>query len=178
MNSILLAYSTVDGHTRLICSKLADLLRSRGCQVKLSAVDAVSKDELVRHQTYVIGASIRYGNYRDDLRQFINSHAAILNSKPSAFFSVNLVARKSGRDRPETNPYIEKLFSGNPWRPNEIAVFAGKLDYARYRFLDKQIIRLIMWLTNGPVNLDTCHDYTNWEKVAEFAGQIAELVRA
>lgn len=175
MNTVLLAYSTVDGHTREISNRLAELLQASGYQTTLRAIEPAIPGEISGYDKYVVGASIRYGRYRPELRQFVNRHATTLNSRPSAFFSVNLVARKAGRDLPDTNPYIRKLLSGSPWHPDAIAVFAGKLDYARYSFRDRQIIRLIMWLTNGPVDPNTCRDYTSWGRVADFATRIAAL---
>ena len=32
-------------------------------------------------------------------------------------------------------------------------MFAGKLDYQRYRFMDRNIIRFIMLVTGGPTDL-------------------------
>jgi menaquinone-dependent protoporphyrinogen oxidase len=51
-------------------------------------------------------------------------------------------------------------------------VFAGKLDYPRYRWFDRQMIRLIMALTGGPTDPTTVVDYTDWAAVDGFAGEL------
>ena len=55
------------------------------------------------------------------------------------------------------------------------AAFAGRLDYPRYRWLDRQIIRCIMWLTGGPTDPGTSIEYTSWESVDAFAARLAAL---
>ena len=91
-----------------------------------------------------------------------------MNNTKSFFFSVNAVARKSNKNSINSNPYILKFFSKNLWKPDNIAVFAGKIDYKKYRFLDKHIIRFIMWLTKGPTNLSKSYEFTNWKDVDKF----------
>jgi menaquinone-dependent protoporphyrinogen oxidase len=175
MVKILIVYSTVDGHTLTISKRLAECLLANGNTVRLASVDELSTAALDDCDKVIIGASIRYGNYRPALLALVKRQVDILNNKPSAFFSVNLVARKLGRDTPETNPYVKKLMRHTRWRPAEAAVFAGKLDYWWYRFRDRWIIRLIMFVTGGPTDPSTVQDFTDWQKVEAFAGRVADL---
>jgi menaquinone-dependent protoporphyrinogen oxidase len=121
----------------------------------------------------VIGARIRYGKHHPQVVDLIKTCAARWKKMPSAFFSVNLVARKPGKDAPQTNPYARKLLRITRWQPTLAAVFAGKLDYKLYSFVDRHIIRFIMWLTHGPVNLDACVDFTDWSAVDDFSKRIS-----
>src|SRR5678815_643954 len=148
MSRTLIAYSTVDGHTLKICSRLKELLEGLGHRVALLDISKVSTLDADSFDQVVIGASIRYGRHRADLYRFINTNREALDRKPSAFFSVNVVARKAGKDTPESNPYVQAFRRKTTWAPGELGVFAGKLDYPRYGFLDRQVIWLIMWLTN------------------------------
>jgi menaquinone-dependent protoporphyrinogen oxidase len=88
---------------------------------------------------------------------------------------VNAVARKPEKDSPETNPYIQKFLKLSNWNPALIGVFAGKIDYPKYNFVDKQMIRFIMWLTKGPTDTSQTYEFTNWGKVKEFANEIILL---
>ena len=56
-----------------------------------------------------------------------------------------------------------------------LAFFAGMLDYAKYKFFDRIMIQFIMWITKGPTNRDAVIEYTNWDKVKDFASQIKAL---
>ena len=99
----------------------------------------------------------------------------MLESKPNAFFSVNVVARKADKCQPETNPYLKKFLKQIAWEPKQLAVFAGKIDYPKYSFWDRSIIRLIMWITKGPTDPNTVKEFTNWEQVEAFGRVISEM---
>ena len=58
---------------------------------------------------------------------------------------------------------------------NIIEVFAGKLDYPKYNFFNKNIIKFIMWITNGPTQTDIVVEFTNWNDVEKFANKINYL---
>lgn len=61
------------------------------------------------------------------------------------------------------------------WKPRHLAVFAGKLDYGRYGWRDRSIIRLIMLLTGGPTDPSACVEYTDWAKVHAFGERVAAM---
>jgi menaquinone-dependent protoporphyrinogen oxidase len=86
-----------------------------------------------------------------------------------------VVARKPNKDRPDNNPYMKKFLQQVPWKPAELEVFAGKIDYQKYRFFDRQMIRLIMYITKGPTDPKSVNDFTNWEQVRNFAGVINKM---
>lgn len=122
----------------------------------------------------VIGAAIRYGKHNRSVYRFIRNSLGYLQKTPSAFFSVNLVARKPAKQSPETNPYVRKFLGQIQWQPTLAAVFAGVLNYPIYSFLDKQMIRLIMRITKGPTALDSNIEFTDWDQVRAFASRISD----
>ena len=173
MATILLIYSTTDGHTLKICKRLQGVIEQQAHQVRLVAIDEATLTDLNQFDKIVIGASIRYGRHQPQVYKFINSYKDTLNSKPNAFFSVNIVARKKDKNRPETNPYIKKFLKKSSWQPKQLGVFAGKIDYPRYSFWDRHIIRLIMWITKGPTDPGTVREFTDWTEVDIFAQHIS-----
>ena len=58
------------------------------------------------------------------------------------------------------------------WNPKKIGVFAGKIDYPKYGFFDKHIIRFIMWLTGGPTDIKQTYVFTNWKKIDDFCKEL------
>jgi menaquinone-dependent protoporphyrinogen oxidase len=123
----------------------------------------------------VIGASIRYGRHHKRVYDFIARNRPLLERKPSAFFSVNIVARKPEKSDPATNPYLRKFLRQIDWRPGKLAVFAGKLDYPRYGAFDRYMIRFIMLLTRGPTDPSAVIEFTDWKKVDAFGRTIGEM---
>ncbi len=174
MNKILLAYSTTDGHTPRICQRIADVLAQQGHKATVVALAQADTLDLNSFDTIVIGASIRYGKHQPQVTEFINRYQSLLEQKNNAFFSVNIVARKPEKNRPETNPYLIKFLRQIGWKPRLLGVFAGKLDYPRYGFIDRQMIRLIMLITSGPTDPKAVIEFTDWQKVEDFALQIAK----
>ena len=172
MTNTLIIYSSTDGHTKTICKRLTNFLKNRD-EIKVISLDDAKKFELSEFTKIIIGASIRYGRHSKELYKFINSNKDILNQKQSVFFSVNVVARKPEKSIPETNPYIKKFLKISSWKPKKIGVFAGKVDYPNYGFFDKYIIKLIMFITNGPTDTSQSYEFTDWSKVDEFAKELS-----
>ncbi|UJH66642.1 menaquinone-dependent protoporphyrinogen IX dehydrogenase [Allomuricauda sp. SCSIO 65647] len=172
-NRTLLLYSSVDGQTLKICNRLMDHLEQKNL-VDLLAIDDFHGD-ISLYEKVIIGSSIRYGVHNKKMIDFINTKKAQLDSLKTAFFSVNLVARKPEKNTPDTNPYVIKFFKTIDWKPDLVTVFAGKLDYKKYPFFDRIMIQLIMLMTKGPTNTNAEIEYTDWKKVSEFGKQLNML---
>jgi menaquinone-dependent protoporphyrinogen oxidase len=175
MSSILILYSTTDGHTRKISQRLQQVIEQQNHQVKVVSINDEADVDLTLFDKIVVGASIRYGKHSPHTYQFIKKNQLILESKPNAFFSVNVVARKPEKCQPDTNPYLKKFLKQIAWKPKQLAVFAGKLDYPKYSFWDRSIIRFIMWITKGPTDPKTVKEFTNWQQVEAFGRVISEM---
>jgi menaquinone-dependent protoporphyrinogen oxidase len=172
---ILILYSTVDGHTAHICGRLREGIAQRGYEVTLLDLDDNSEVDIVSYRKVLVGASIRYGRHRPNVIDFMRGRRAELEARHCAFFSVNIVARKASRNAPDTNPYIKQFIGQIGWRPALLEVFAGRLDYPRCAFWDRQVIRFIMLLTRGPTDSSTVVEYTDWDRVEAFGRAIADL---
>jgi len=168
MKNTLIVFSSIDGHTKKISSKIAEYL-NESKKVDLVSLSEAKTLSLKNYQQIIIGASIRYGNYRKDLFEFIEKNLEDLNAKENAFFSVNVVARKSDKNRAESNPYVNKFLKVTKWKPKKVDVFAGVVDYPVYNFFDKFMIRLIMWITSGPTDTKARFEFTDWGRVERFA---------
>jgi menaquinone-dependent protoporphyrinogen oxidase len=170
-------YSTVDGHTLEICERLKTIAESRGFDARLLELTPEVELDLDSFDQLVIGASIRYGKHRPELFRLIRANAKLLEAKHAAFFSVNAVARKPEKREAHTNPYVQKFLRNISWTPAITGVFGGKIDYAKYRFWDRTMIRFIMWMTKGPTDLSSKVDFTDWNDVEAFGNAICELGR-
>ena len=175
MNKIAIIYSTTDGHTREICSRLLKIIEKNNNVVTLIPIEDANKLDLNVFDKIVIGASIRYGKHSAKVYEFIKINGLILDKKPNAFFSVNVVARKPDKNKPETNPYLKKFLSQISWKPKELAVFAGKIDYQKYKIWDRLMIKMIMWITKGPTHPKSNIEFTNWDQVNNFGQLISKM---
>ncbi|MDD2852831.1 MAG: menaquinone-dependent protoporphyrinogen IX dehydrogenase [Desulfuromonadaceae bacterium] len=175
MSKILIIYSTTDGQTRKICHRLQQVIEQLGHQIKSISIQEEPQIDVTTFDKIVIGASIRYGKHSPQIINFIEKNRLLLESKPNAFFSVNVVARKAEKSKPEQNPYLQKFLKQISWKPRELAVFAGKIDYPSYRFIDRFMIRLIMWMTKGPTDPKAIVEFTDWEQVDSFGRTVSTM---
>lgn len=171
----LIIYSTIDGQTLEICRKIKTLAEQAGEQVSLVTLEQAEALSLVDFDKVLIGASIRYGKHRPELYQFVNRNHVVLSAKINGFFTVNVVARKPLKNTPETNPYMQKFLKLSLWQPQQLAVFAGKIDYPKYSLFDRTMIRFIMWMTKGPTDLKGTFEFTDWGKVEAFGTHFSKL---
>ncbi len=174
MSGYLIIYSSTDGHTKIICEKIRSISKNRN-YIKIVSLSEARDLNLQIYEHVIIGASIRYGKHNKNLYKFISSNKEILEKKRSAFFSVNVVARKPEKNTPETNPYMQKFLKISNWKPDKLGVFAGKVDYPKYNFIDKLLIQLIMFITKGPTDTSKSYDFTDWTKVEDFSKEIDQI---
>ena len=171
MKKTLIIYSTTDGQTKRICDRIIDFSKNKS-DTTLFAIENAFQIDLAPFSKIIIGASIRYGKHNPLVFEFIKLNKEELEKKSTAFFTVNVVARKKEKNLPETNPYMKKFLELSGWQPNKLAVFAGRIDYPSYRFFDRLIIRFIMLITKGPTDTTQTYEFTDWKKVEEFAKEV------
>ena len=173
-SDLLILYSTVDGHAKHICEYAQKKLADKK-EIVIASMDDYGEYNVADFDEILVGASVRYGYHRKNVYQFVTSNKEELDKKKTAFFSLNLTARKPEKSTPETNPYIMKFLKKVNWEPDIQAVFAGRLDYPSLNCPNRLAILLIMAITNGPKDLSKVHDFTNWAKVDEMVESIMVL---
>ena len=175
MAKALILYSTTDGHTVEICKRLSAVIEQAGDTVEIvNLIDGPSLDDYAFDKV-VIGASIRYGKHQKTVYEFIRNNRPTLERHPNALFSVNVVARKPEKNTPETNPYLQKFLGQIDWTPQNLGVFAGKIDYPSLGPFDRTMIRFILWMTKGPTDPTGTYEFTDWNEVEAFGRRIAAL---
>jgi len=174
-----LYYATRDGQSRRIAEhifrRLAESEMLAPPQDLAGTLPAPA--ELAAASVVVLIAAVRYGRHLPEADRFLAAYRSLESPPPLALASVNLTARKSAKTTATGNAYLRKIIARHRLAPALAVAFAGRLDYRRYGWLDRQIIRFIMLLTRGPTDPDTCVEYTSWPAGDEFAARIAELQR-
>jgi menaquinone-dependent protoporphyrinogen oxidase len=172
-------YATSEGQTRRIATILGEMLRSRGIDAR--AIDLRSSDatdiDWSRVRTSIVGASIHVGRHQRAAATFVRAHAAELNSRPSAFFSVSLSAASTERREVEAARHLAVAFPrALGWDPGHVSCFAGRLAYTKYGFLKRFIMRRIARREGGPTDVSRDHELTKWDEVERFADTVRSFV--
>lgn len=172
-----LYYATRDGQSRRIAERLAGRLAERGLAASPQGLAAAlpAAQELAAARVVTIVAAVRYGRHLPEAEQFLAIYRTLRAPPPLVFLSVNLTARKPGKDTAEGCAYLRKSIARHNLAPVLALAIAGRLDYARYGWFDRQLIRFIMKLTGGPTDPKTSIEYTAWNVVDDVALRIAEL---
>ena len=160
-------YSSSNGQSLKICEAL-----NKNKESLIIDMDMLKTTKLDNFDQIIIGASVKYGDHNKKVYEFVKKNRVLLEKKKTVFFSVNATARKSEKNTPKTNPYIIKFLKKTNWTPDHIGVFAGMIDFPNYNFIEKYIIKLIMWITNGPTDTSKTFEFTNWEDVKKFSKEI------
>ncbi|AOY01818.1 menaquinone-dependent protoporphyrinogen IX dehydrogenase [Jeongeupia sp. USM3] len=175
METLLICYASRDGQAAKIAGRIAarriggvvqccDLSRRQPAAAELAGAGAV-----------VVIAAVRYGRHLPEAEHFLQREAAMLKRKPLAIASVNLSARKPGRHGAEGNAYLRRWLARHALQPALATAFAGRLDYPRYRWFDRLMIRLIMAMSGGPTDPAAVVEYTDWAAVDAFADALGRL---
>ena len=171
MEKLLVLYSSRNGQTRKIIEAMQD--EFSGYDVEVADLHGPIRKNLSKYDKVLIGASVRYGHFHRDLYTFIDVHSEQLSAADASFFCVCLTARKPEKADPKNNAYIKKFLAKSPWRPRTIGVFAGALKYSEYNWWQARLIQMIMKMTGGSTDTSRDLEFTDWDKVRDFARQLA-----
>ena len=178
-HSVALYYATHDGQSRRIAEHISRRLAA--CEIVAPPLDVAATPpapaDLAAAAVVVLVAAVRYGRHLPEADRFLATYRSLNSPPPLAFASVNLTARKPAKTTATGNPYLRKAIARYRFTPAVAVAFAGRLDYRRYGWMDRQVIRFIMLLTRGPTDPNSCIEYTSWQAVDEFAARVAHLHR-
>ena len=177
---VALYYATRDGQSRRIAEHLSRRVAETGTTIPALdlAVAQPAASDLAAAAVVVLVAAVRYGRHLPEADRFLTVYRSLQSPPPLALASVNLTARKPGKTTAAGNAYLRKVIARHHLAPAVAVAFAGRLDYRRYGWRDRWIIRFIMLLTGGPTDSSSSIEYTSWRAVDEFAARIIELMRA
>jgi menaquinone-dependent protoporphyrinogen oxidase len=181
MSNVLIVYATREGQTGKIARRLAETLRSDRHRVELLDTDHPGENAALdasRFQAVIVAAPIHAGGYPRSVREFVRQHAGVLNSVPSAFLSVGLaVASHTSDGRAQTRPLLDKFLAECSFRPRRVEFVAGALQYSKYNFLIRLVMRRIALKEGGDTDTSRDYEYTDWKALDAFARDFVPAVR-
>jgi len=177
VKSVLVLYMSRGGHTARIARRICESIAAAGGKAEMMDINEASHEgvDWGRYDVVAVGAPVLYGTYHKSVFRFIGAHRAALESKPNSFFNVSVVARTPEKATVEGNRYLQKFLELSPWRPKDLKVIAGKVDYPSWPWYDTIAIQMIMKMTKGPTDRRAVIDYTNWDDVRTYGEHLLEL---
>lgn len=106
------------------------------------------------------------GKHEDYVRDFVRKNRDVLERLPSALFSVSMAAHG---DVADAEGYVQKFEEETGWRPAQVGLFSGALQYTHYGFIKRLVMKKIV-TDKGSPDTDTSRDYvyTEWDGVKRF----------
>ena len=177
MKSVLVLYMTKGGHTARIARRICDAIAAAGGRAEMMDINEAVHEgvDWDAYDVLALGSPVFYGTYDKTVFEFIAAHRAKLDTKPSSFFNVSVVARTPEKATVAGNRYMQKFLELSPWKPKDLKVIAGKVDYPSWGWLDTLMIQMIMKFTHGPTDKTAVIDYTNWDDVAAYGRHLLTL---
>jgi len=177
VKSVLVLYFSLRGHTARVARRLCESIAAAGGRADMMELkEAVHEGvDWNRYDVIVLGAPVIYGTYDKAFLEFVREHKSQLDAKPNSFFNVSVVARTPAKATVEGNRYMQKFLQLSPWKPKDLKVIAGKVDYPAWRWYDVLMIQMIMKMTHGPTDRRTVIDYTNWNDVDAYGRHVLGL---
>jgi len=175
--SVLVLYMSRGGHTARIARRTCDSIAAAGGRGEMMSLLEADKEgvEWARYDVLAVGAPVLYGTYDKSVFEFIGRYRTQLDACPNAFFNVSVVARTPEKATIDGNRYMQKFLELSPWKPRDLKVIAGKVDYPSWRWHEQLMIQMIMKFTHGPTDRTTVIDYTDWDDVAAYGRHLLTL---
>jgi menaquinone-dependent protoporphyrinogen oxidase len=131
---ILVLFASTHGQTRSIAERIATTLREQGFEVEMQDAGKLPADlSLGLFAGVVIGASI-HAHHQGEAVDFARNHHLLLNSLPTAFFSVSLAAAdEDDQSRAATREYLDEFLDATGLQPTLSQSFAGAILFSHRR---------------------------------------------
>ena len=177
MKSVLILYMSRGGHTARVARRICEAIGTAGGRGEMMDINEASHEgvDWQRHDVVALGAPVLYGSYHKSVFEFVRAHQASLEARPNSFFNVSVVARTPEKATVEGNRYMQKFLQLSPWRPRDLKVIAGKVDYPSWSWYETAMIQMIMKMTNGPTDRRSVIDYTDWADVRSYGEHLLRL---
>ena len=176
MIRILVLYGTTQGQTRKIAEALAAAMRGRGAAADVvdAATDHPTPDG---YAAVVVAASVHAGGYQRSVQRWVQANAAALRSRPTVFVSVCLgvLQHDPAVDR-ELKSIFDRFVAATGWQPGGMKVIAGGLPYTKYNWLTRWVMKRIVRKAGGDIDTRRDYEYTDWDDVHRFAGDVVAMV--
>ena len=172
MTRILVVYMTTHGHTAKLAGALAGTLRARGAVVD---VHQIGRTHCLPdgYQGVIVAAPVRGGKYQKSVRRWVHAHAAVLNTRTTAFVSVCLGILQHDAEVDRTlKTIVGGFLEQTGWQPVVTKQVAGALPYTRYNWFIRRMMKRIVAKAGGDTDTSRDYEYTDWGDLRKFAEQL------
>lgn len=171
---MLILYGTFDGQTRKIACALSQTMRSLHVDADLVNAREQLDPNPEHYDAVIVAAPVRSGKYQPAVRRWVKAHAAALSGRPAAFVSVCLgVLEKNPKTDAVLAGIVQAFAKETGWQPPVIKIVAGALQYTKYNWFIRWVMRRIVSRAGGDTDTSRDYEYTDWKDLESFAREFA-----
>lgn len=167
---IAIVFHTVEGHSNDVAERIAARFQAAGNDVQVFQLP--DSPDLTKFDAVLVGGSIHLGKHHKELAAFVRAYRDVLAARPNGFFSVSMTAiTQDEQHMAQAQGYVDLFREQTGWNPDVVALVGGALQYTRYGFLKRWMIRKIVSSTGEGLGTDTRrnYDYTDYDALDAFA---------
>lgn len=175
MKKIAIVYATKFGQTKKIAKYIEEKLQERGFSTQL--LNVKENSQLSSEVEGVIyGGPVYQGKFSRQLIQWVKKNRPLLNTLPTALFTVSLnAADKRAEARAADLQLIQNFIAQSGYAPNLSDSFAGALMYRSYFWPVRLLMRRISRLAGGDTDTSKNYEYTDWARIESFLSSFQNL---
>ncbi|HET7460334.1 MAG TPA: flavodoxin domain-containing protein [Longimicrobium sp.] len=177
MASVLVVYGTTEGQTRKIAHFVGHVARQLGHAA--TVLDASLDPAPEGHDAVIVAASVHQLRHQSAVMHFAAEHRHLLNTLPTAFFSVSLAAALDDpHHQVEAREVADELLAETRWQPQMVRLVAGALLYSKYDWMKRMLMQMIARHDGRDTDTSRDWEYTDWERLRGDVEQFLALVPA
>ena len=167
---VLIAYMSAKGSTAEIAQRINSIIVSKGISTELLPVEQVS--DLSKYSAAIIGSAVHNFEWLPPARSFFHSNSSALSKIPVWAFSVGCPSTMPIVFKKVTVQEEEQKLAEDLTRDLKVRghiLFEGKFLKSHFGFVTRTL-----WSCFG----GTYGDFRNWDRVEEWANELAGELRA
>jgi menaquinone-dependent protoporphyrinogen oxidase len=171
----LVAFGTRYGSTEKVATEIAAALSSNGVDTEVLDLRSRKKETVSSYQLIVIGSGIMAGQWSKEAQQFLDENRDTLKGKKVALFACcGDVEFKKERAGEWKRKYVTDVGAKYGIDPISTALFGGILDFDKYGFMVKAIMRSAKkTIEERGADPGKPYDFRNWEEIRDWARSLA-----
>lgn len=177
----LIVIASHEGQTEQIATRMSKVLADNHVPTDIYDVVKMPADEIQidAYDAVVIGSPLHFGHHDPRITFCVKQYSEFLSEVPTAFFSVSLgIVSECQTARREAKGLADEFLREVDWKPSMRECFAGALMYSKYGSLKQHLMHWIVKKPGEETKVDRNYEYTDWNKVEEFASRFASFVHS
>jgi menaquinone-dependent protoporphyrinogen oxidase len=175
MKNIAIVFTSRYGQTRMIAEHIKLRLKEQGHSASIHEVTGrtFGRELSADVDAVIIGSPVYVHRFPNSILLWARNQQGFLRGKTTAFFSVAMnAADKRPEARKGDDDLIREFISLSGLSPDYVASIAGALNFTRYGWFTRWVMKRISRANGGPTDTSRDYEFTDWAQVDLFTDTV------